>query len=203
MKQNYDAACRIHDMLTPMLPTIALIELVLCWFAWIFGFFGASKRAAGQVKVVRAPASKWGNVLQGIGFALIFFFVRPAGFHKLPESLILSMILAPLGVCLGWAGAMHLGKQWRFEAAITEDHELIQTGPYRIVRHPIYASMLLMLLAAGNCLTWWPMFIAGVIFFLIGTEVRVHLEDRLLADRFGETFTAYRASVWAYLPLIR
>ena len=103
----------------------------------------------------------------------------------------------------GWAAARHLGKQWRFEAALNEDHELVQTGPYRWIRHPIYASMLGMLLATGCAWTWWPMQIAGLVFFLIGTEIRVRAEDRLLSERFRESFAAYRARVPAYIPFIR
>jgi protein-S-isoprenylcysteine O-methyltransferase Ste14 len=186
-----------------MLPLIAIVEFWLCWIAWMLAFVAARKRAAGQVKSVRAPASRWGIVCQGIGFALIFIRIRPAGFEKSELSLIVSMILAPLAALLGWAGATNLGKQWRFEAALSEDHELVQTGPYRYVRHPIYASMLLLLLAAGAAATWWPMFVAGVVMFLIGTEIRTRLEDRLLADRFGEQFAAYRAKVSAYIPMIR
>jgi protein-S-isoprenylcysteine O-methyltransferase Ste14 len=113
------------------------------------------------------------------------------------------MILAPLSVALGWAAARHLGKQWRLEAALSEDHELVQTGPYRWVRHPIYASMFGLLLATGFAWTWWPMFVAAVIAFVVGTEIRVRAEDRLLAERFQESFPAYRSRVRAYIPFIR
>ncbi len=186
-----------------MLLNFVRIELVVCWIAWILGFVDARKRAAGQVKALRAPGSAWGIILQGIGFGFESVQVHPVGFEKSTTSLIASMILAPLAVLLGRAGAWHLGKQWRFEAAISEDHELIQTGPYRLVRHPIYASMLLLFLAAGTALTWWPLFLAGLIVFLIGTEIRVRMEDRLLADRFGDQFFAYRGKVCAYIPPVR
>jgi protein-S-isoprenylcysteine O-methyltransferase Ste14 len=113
------------------------------------------------------------------------------------------MILAPLAVALGWAAARHLGKQWRYEAALSEDHELIRTGPYRWIRNPIYASMLGMLLATLAGWTWWPMAIASVLFFIVGTEIRVRAEEGLLAGRFPAEFAAYRKSTWAYIPLIR
>ena len=113
------------------------------------------------------------------------------------------MILGPPSVALAWAATRHLGKQWRYEAALSEDHELIQTGPYRWVRHPIYASMLGMLLATGAAWTWWPMFVAALIVFLAGTEIRVRAEDRLLAERFQESFIAYRSRVPAYIPFLR
>jgi protein-S-isoprenylcysteine O-methyltransferase Ste14 len=186
-----------------MLFLYAFVELILCWVAWSLAFVQPRRQAAGQKAVVRAPASKWGIILEMLGYALVWAYVRPVGFEKSVPSVIASMILAPLSVALGWAAARHLGKQWRFEAALSEDHELIQTGPYRWVRHPIYASMLGMLLATGFVWTWWPMFVAGLIFFLAGTEIRVRAEDRLLAERFQDSFTAYRSRVRAYIPFIR
>jgi protein-S-isoprenylcysteine O-methyltransferase Ste14 len=187
----------------PMLQTIAVVELILCWIAWALAFVNARKQAAGQKKVVRAPASWWGIALVAVGFFLVMVNVRPLGFQKSTLSLIASMLLAPPSVALAWAATRHLGKQWRYEAALTEDHDLIQTGPYRLVRHPIYASMLGMLLAAGTCLTWWPMFLAGLAFFLTGTEIRIHAEERLLAQRFQTTYAAYRTRVPAYIPFLR
>ncbi len=186
-----------------MLHSVALVELTVCLVAWSLAFLKPRRQAAGQVKTVRAPESRWGIFLQAIGFAVIGAYVRPSGFEKSPLSLIASMILAPLSVALVWAATRHLGKQWRYEAALSEDHELIQTGPYRWLRHPIYASMLVMVLAAGAAWTWWPMFVAALIFFLIGTEIRVRAEDRLLSERFQDSFLAYRSHVRAYIPLIR
>jgi len=106
-------------------------------------------------------------------------------------------------VVLAWSAARELGKQWRFEAALSADHELIRVGPYRFIRHPIYTSMFGMLMATGAAYTWWPMWIAGTMFFVIGTEIRVRAEDRLLADRFQQKFKSYREQVHAYIPFIR
>ena len=186
-----------------MLQIIALAELFLCYVLWSLAFVEVRKKAAGQKKVVRAPASRWGIVLEFVGFALVWAYVRPVGFEKSAAALITSMILGPPSVALAWAATRHLGKQWRYEAALSEDHELIQSGPYGWVRHPIYASMLGMFLATGAAWTWWPMFILGLVAFLAGTEIRVRAEDRLLAERFQESFTAYRSRVPAYLPFIR
>jgi len=189
----------LPDILYPY----TLGEIILCWIVWSLAFVKPRQQAARRKKVVVAPASKWGLVLVIIGWALTFAYVRPVGFEKSTASLIASMILAPPSAVLGWAAARHLGKQWRFEAALNEDHELVQTGPYRWVRHPIYASMLGMLLATGFAWTWWPLQLAGVVFFLIGTEIRVCAEDRLLSERFQRSFEAYRARVPAYIPFIR
>lgn len=181
----------------------AWIELLLCWIAWWLAFVKPSRQAKGQKKAARAPSSRWGIGLVTVGFALVWMWVMPAGFQKSMAELVISMVLAPLSVALVWAAAHELGKQWRYEAALSEDHELIQTGPYRFMRHPIYTSMFLILTATGAAHTWWPMWIAGTVFFIIGTEVRVAAEERLLAERFPEAYAQYRSHVRAYLPFLR
>jgi len=166
-------------------------------------FSKPQKLAAGKQKVVRAPASRWGIFLVMLAFACVWAYVRPVGFQKSTFALVLSMVLAPLSTWLVWGATRHLGKQWRYEAALSEDHELIQTGPYRWVRHPIYASMFGMLTASAAAYTWWPLWIAGTVFFLMGTEIRIAAEDRLLAERFGDVFRLYRSRVKAYIPPFR
>lgn len=185
------------------LQIVAGIELALCWLIWIVAFMKPHREAKGQEKVVRAKSSQWGIGLVGVSFALTWAWVKPEGFEKSPASLILSMVLAPVSAALVWAATRELGKQWRYEAALTQDHELIQTGPYRWMRHPIYTSMFGMLMATAAALTWWPMWIASAAFFILGTEIRVRAEERLLAGRFQEKFEDYRARVPAYIPFIR
>ena len=63
--------------------------------------------------------------------------------------------------------------------------------------------MLCMLLGTGLILTPWPLFVAAILIFLVGTEIRVRIEDGLLASQFGEDFTAYKHKVPAYIPWLR
>jgi protein-S-isoprenylcysteine O-methyltransferase Ste14 len=190
-------------MIVTPLEIAAWVELGVCWIAWSLAFIKPQKRASGQKKAVREPSSRWGIFLVMLGYACIWAFVRPTGFEKSPVSLIASMILAPLSVVLVWMAVRHLDKQWRFEAALSEDHNLITTGPYRWLRNPIYGSMFGMLLATGFAKTWWPFLVAGVILFVIGTEIRVRAEEKLLGARFGEEFARYKSQTPAYLPFLR
>ena len=89
------------------------------------------------------------------------------------------------------------------DAGLNADHELVRTGPYRIVRHPIYASMLAMFLATGLTIARWPLFAIGAVLMLAGTEIRVRVEDSLLASHFGSKFDDFRRTVPAYIPFIR
>lgn len=186
-----------------MLPLAALIELLLCWILWSLAFIKPSRQAANRKEVARASVSRFGIILVMLSFALLWTYIRPGGYHKSTLPLVLSMILGPPSVALVWIATRHLGKYWRYAAALREDHELIQSGPYRWLRHPIYASMFGMFLATGLCWTWWPQFIAAIVVFIAGTEIRIRAEDRLLAGHFGERFAAYRAHTRAYIPFLR
>ena len=186
-----------------MLRIAAYAVLMTCWIAWVLAFIKPQRSAAGHKKTVRAPASRWGIFMVMLGFACIWAFVQPHGFEKSAASLIASMVVGPPSVALAWGATRRLDKHWRFEAALSEDHELVRTGPYRWLRHPIYASMFGMLIATGLVKAWWPLFLAGIIFFLIGTEIRVRAEDGLLAARFGEEFAQYKKTTRDYLPFIR
>ena len=105
------------------LQVIAIIELMGCWILWSLAFIKPRKQAAGQQAVVTAPASKWGILLQSFGFLLAWLYVGPMGFQKPTASIIASMILGPVSVTLAWFATRHLGKQWRFQAALSADHE--------------------------------------------------------------------------------
>ena len=78
----------------------------------------------------------------------------------------------------------------------------MQSGPYALVRNPIYTSMLLVLCATGIIVALWQFFLLALLLFVAGTEIRVRIEEKLLASRFGEQFQAYRRSVPAYLPFL-
>ena len=186
-----------------MLRIAAFAVLSICWIGWALAFIKPRRSAAGHKKVVRASSSRWGIFFVFLGFMGVWTYLQPEGFEKSAVSLITSMVIGLPSVALAWAATRHLDKHWRFEAALSEDHELVRTGPYRWLRHPIYASMLGMLIATGLVKAWWPLFLAGVVFFLIGTEIRVRAEDGLLAARFGEEFAHYKQSTRAYLPFLR
>jgi protein-S-isoprenylcysteine O-methyltransferase Ste14 len=112
-----------------------------------------------------------------------------------------------VGLALGsaWLGAASiriLGKQWSLQARITQDHDLITTGPYRFVRHPIYTAMLGLLLATGLAFSRPVWLGAGLLTFLAGTALRIRVEERLLRATFGETYDAYARQVPAVVPRV-
>lgn len=180
------------------MPAYVYVVLLIGWLAWVSAFIGR-KRATGARTIDKH--ARWGMVLQGVGFALVWqarFWEHAPGWKLFPA--IAFMLAAAL---LSWTGVSALGPQWRLDAGLNADHRLVRSGPYALIRHPIYASMLCMLLGTGLILSPWWLFLSAVAVFLIGTEIRVRTEDALLGSQFGSEFTAFQRKTPAYIPWVR
>lgn len=179
----------------------AFVVYLILWVLWLLPFI-LRRQGGGAKAETKATRARWGIVLEAIAFGLAWY---PDEIRSGPSvaRAVCAIALEVLGIITGTSAVAALGKQWRVEAALNRDHVLVKTGPYRLVRHPIYASMLCMFLAVVLMVSsWWKGAIA-LILFVAGTEIRVRTEDKLLASRFGPSFESYRERVRAYLPGLR
>lgn len=113
----------------------------------------------------------------------------------------LGLVLTVVGCGFAiWARA-RLGNHWSGGVAGKEGHELIRTGPYAVVRHPIYAGFLLGILgtalAAGE---WRGLLALGLAFLAWWRKARI--EERLLVEMFGDAYESYRREVRAFIPFL-
>lgn len=186
-----------------MMQHIALIELAVCGAVWLLAAIWPGKRASDQEGSVGVAAGRWGILLNLMGFGFVLAYVRPSSFLREQPALIASMALALIAVVLALTSRHHLAKRWRVDDKYDDYSVLVQTGPYGIVRHPMYTASLLMLLAVG--IAWAPpvMLFFGVSFFLMGIEFRLEGEDHTLANHFQDEFAEYQSRVRAYIPFIR
>jgi protein-S-isoprenylcysteine O-methyltransferase Ste14 len=186
-------------------PEIRVLALVVAFFAWLLPFWLQQRRTQDKDPNARIDTrARWGLMLQMVGFGAVYLH-RPAIWAASvePWRVLLGVASGVAGMALAWGAVGHLGKQWRVDAGLNASHELVQTGSYRFVRHPIYSSMLwmlLMVIAWLGTLPGWPI---GLACFLAGTEIRVRVEDALLRDRFGDRFTTWQKSLPAYIPFVR
>ena len=172
------------------------VLLTILWSApFLFKYTSPREKAITKDRKARA-----GMVLQGM--AKIIVWIVPASY--IPSRRIeLGILLSLLGILTVQFALRHLDKQWRLDAAVSADHQLIRTGPYAALRHPIYSAMFAMMLGTGLMLARWPAIIAAVVLHIAGTEIRIRSEEKLLRSRFGEEYNTWAKHVWAYLPFIR
>jgi protein-S-isoprenylcysteine O-methyltransferase Ste14 len=165
------------------------------------------KQGAAATETKRDTKSGAGMVLQGLGYAIVFAATRTFLRPMLPIArmfeIVLAILTAAIAIASIWfcyAAARTLGKQWALVARVTEGHELVTTGPYSIVRNPIYVAMFGMLVATGLAISQWQALAAAIAVFLIGTEIRIRSEENLLREAFGAKFDDYARRVPAFFP---
>lgn len=179
------------------------LDLLVWWLAWAYPFAFRAPHVQKRASITVAGPTRIGLLLECLAIVIAFSFRLPASSSPEPWRIAAATICGPIAAALAWTSVTHLGRQFRIHAGLYHDHALVTTGPYSIVRHPIYASLLAILLCTLLLLTRWQWIAVSLAFFIAGTEIRVRCEDQLLASRFGETFERYRKAVPAYIPFFR
>ena len=95
----------------------------------------------------------------------------------------------------------HLGSNWSRSVTIKQGHELIITGPYAAVRHPIYTGILAGFLGTAIALSQVRGFIVLVLIFLI-LWVKLRMEEQWMRSQFGETYATYAHQTAALVPYL-
>ena len=139
---------------------------------------------------------------------LIFYFnifsIEYTQYRLIPTQHIwsvLGVILAFIGISFAMYARHFLKGNWSSMVTLKEKHELIQSGPYAIVRHPIYSGMLLALLGTAIIIGELSAFITLII-CLIVLIYKLRLEEQVLRRHFGEKYDIYMRRVKALIPFL-
>ena len=103
------------------------------------------------------------------------------------------------GLVFSVSARRHLGKNWSQAVTVKEGHELITSGPYGLVRHPIYTGLLLGFLGSAVARGQWRGLIAIALVFVVLWR-KLRLEEKWMRTQFGETYEAYSQKVAALVP---
>lgn len=181
---------------------------ILCAYSWLafilYWFISALKRKEAKRKESRQERMR---------HALPMLAAYILTFVPFSHSWVLGARIVPTSELLGIAGAImtvagvglaiwarwHLGTNWSSTVSIRADHELIHTGPYRTIRHPIYTGMLLAF--AGTALALGEL--RGIIAFaivLIAFYFKARKEETFLTQEFGDRFAEHARHTGMFLP---
>jgi protein-S-isoprenylcysteine O-methyltransferase Ste14 len=112
-----------------------------------------------------------------------------------------AVVLTAGGLLFSVWARVRLGRNWSATVTIKDQHELIADGPYRFVRHPIYTGLLVAIL--GTALArgdWRGMLAMAIVSWAFWRKLTI--EERWLAQQFGDDYAAYRRRVAALVPFI-
>lgn len=171
------------------------------WAVFSLYWEAAAKNAAPAQR----SESPWSRALHVflVNIALIFIFIPMTGLGRyVPASsniMIAGICVQTIGLFLAVWARRHLGRNWSGAIVIKVEHQLIRSGPYRFLRHPIYTGLLAMY--AG------PALVTGEWLALIGFAMaalaywrKIRLEEAALETAFGPEYAAYRQDTWALVP---
>ena len=119
-----------------------------------------------------------------------------------PQVTIAGIVVFVLGAALRWWSIITLGRYFTADVEVRSAQAVVRTGPYRLVRHPSYTAILVMLLGLGLALTNWAGLVVLLAGGLIGLGYRVRVEERALVEALGQPYADYMRHTKRFIPFL-
>ncbi len=174
--------------------TFIPVVWVLFWVYWLVSAAGAKR--SSQPRRTRPP----GIALAIVAFALLRVF---RGNELDVHSAILEAvgtILFVAGLALAVWARVYLGRNWGMPMTEKDEPELVTSGPYQLVRHPIYSSILLAMLGTALAIAYYWLIAVAVIGAYFVHSARV--EERIMSSSFPEAYPGYRLRTKMLIPFL-
>ena len=185
----------------------AAILAAVTYGAVIVAELGLVVRTARARLGATQPGGHWAVVLgPAIGITLAVRAAEDVPSLALPGPawwpFALGIALIWGGFALRWWAVLELGRFFQMTVVVQENHRVIETGPYRVVRHPSYSGLLLIFVGVGFTLGNWLSVAACVVLPFLGLLVRIRAEEAVLNRRLGEPYRAYSARTRRLVPRV-
>ncbi|HKV29491.1 MAG TPA: isoprenylcysteine carboxylmethyltransferase family protein [Candidatus Dormibacteraeota bacterium] len=145
-----------------------------------------------------------------IGFLLLAVFVGSTAARGVPAAAIMegrpvifafALLLAIAGIVLRWYAIVTLGRFFSMRVQTTSDQQVVQSGPYRLVRHPSYTGLLMTVLGVLLMSTNW-FTLACYVIALPGFGYRIYVEEHALASELGDQYRDYMRRSKRLVPFL-
>lgn len=138
------------------------------------------------------------GTLMTFGSLAEYIFLRRGDFSWM--AFIVGLLCAVASFKLRWAAIAALGKFWSLHVEMRDNHEFVQSGPFRFLRHPTYFSMILELLAVGLLASAWFTLLLVPLALIPAIILRLKLEEPALVGKFGDAYREYQRRVPMLIP---
>ena len=180
---------------------------IIAWYVIRYPF----ERRAKRLRVVgnyRSLSEKIALSVAFFGMAILpAFYVatgipREADYAARPWAIVAGIVIFVFGLWIFRRSHKDLGRNWSVTLEIREKHKLVTGGLYRFIRHPMYASFLLIALAQAFLLPNWVAGLSGLVGLAVLFFMRVDVEERMMLDTFGEEYRVYSGKTKRIIPYI-
>jgi protein-S-isoprenylcysteine O-methyltransferase Ste14 len=173
------------------------LVMAIIWVATAFSTKRVVKKSGGWTLrfIFYATIALFVYLQKNIDFLTISLWPKTVATYVIADIVTSAGLLVML-----WA-RITLGKNWSANIVIKENHELITSGPYAYVRHPIYSGLILMVLGVVlyvNTLGWLVFFII----FFFGAYYKARKEEKLLIDNFTDAYLEYKKHTKILIPFL-
>lgn len=178
--------------------------ILACWLLLAL-YWRFSARSVKPAAEAQSLAGRLARTPVMLGFILLAVpWVYPFGPAVMPhtaDAQWLGIAICALGLALAIWSRKTLGDNWSQDVEFKQEHKLIEQGPYRYARHPIYLGHLLLALgtafASGLLIAY-----AGFFSLFLGFFIKLRQEEKLLERHFPEEYPSYKARVKALVPFV-
>jgi len=185
---------------------IASHIIVTCWFIFIFVWVVSASRTKRTVERQSLASALAHRIPIGLGWWLLILpkWSRIADRQVIPRTAFFQLtgaVICLYGLFFTLWARRTLAGNWSSDVTFKRDHELIRTGPYRIVRHPIYTGLLVMWFGTAIQIGQ----VRGIFSLLlvtIGFWIKLSQEERLMMQHFPEAYPGYQREVKALIPFV-
>jgi protein-S-isoprenylcysteine O-methyltransferase len=162
-----------------------------------------TRRSRGDSRDRHSLALLW--IVIAISILLSLWAAQNYRFATLPHRRFLyltGLFLFAGGIVLRWYSIVQLGRFFTVDVSIAKEHRVVDTGPYRFVRHPSYTGALIAFLGFGLCLGNWLSILLLMLPILAAFLWRIRIEEQALIDALGEDYRAYMRRTARLIPLV-
>lgn len=179
----------------------------LVWCAWVLTWWAFARN-------VKATVRRQSPLLRVLDLVLLFAAAALFWVQSVPVPWLMARFLpeaqwrfwAALGAVLTLAGLLftvwarvYLGRNWSGVVTVKQDHELVTSGPYALVRHPIYSGLALAFIGTALAIGQWRGVLAVVLAFICFLR-RMSAEERFMREQFHTAYEDYARRVRAFIP---
>lgn len=137
-----------------------------------------------------------------LNFALAALLPEAAIFWQRTTLFGIGISLILLGTALRWYAIWMLGSYFTRDVAVAADQKVVQSGPYRYIRHPAYSGTFATMLGLGLALTNWASLVALLACVFAGHLYRVHVEEKALVQAIGQPYVEYTRHTRRFIPWV-